>query len=202
MRQFSDSSGRPWSVRGNATALAALRDQAGIDFLNVQNIKNVWAEVLTDPLTLSKMLVAVCGPQVRAAGLTVEDFTDGLSGEVLKVAAAALAEEINDFFLGWQPAVGQLLQQAYRAHLAYMDRTAQLVQTKLSRVNMNERVDQATKVFGAELDRELSQPSSTDGGSCTNSPECSESGGETGRSPNSMPPGGDASAPSGVGRPA
>lgn len=159
MRQFTDADGATWPLRINAAAMARIRDQAGVDFVDSQQSGNIWDAALADPVTLSLILAAACEPTATDRGVSLAAFTESLGGAELREAATVLALEIIDFFLEWSPPVGRLLQTSYRAHQRYMSQADIMVQEKLRRLetDVEKMVEQATKEASLEVDRQLEE---------------------------------------------
>lgn len=163
MRNFEDERSDTWPLNVNAAAMKRIRDQAGIDFVNVRESGNLWDKVIGDPIVLADVLAAVCEPEIIRRGITRDEFLDRLTGRVCHEAAQQLAQEIVDFFLGWSPAIGKLLAKSYDAHRRYMRRANEMVERKLQTLGVDQMVDQATAIAEQEVDQMLADLEKTTG---------------------------------------
>lgn len=97
VHQFTDSKGRSWSVDVTVGALKRCLDLAGIDLADTVE-GDLFDRLALDPILLCNTLAAVCRPQMAENGVTDEDFAEGLAGDVIDQAAAALVDAIVFFF--------------------------------------------------------------------------------------------------------
>ncbi|MCX7424082.1 MAG: hypothetical protein NTW96_00340 [Planctomycetia bacterium] len=95
--QFTDSKGRTWSVTVNVGALKRCIDLAGIDLADTVE-GDLFDRLALDPILLCNTLAAVCRPDMERQKVTDEDFAEGLAGDVIDLAAAALVDAIVYFF--------------------------------------------------------------------------------------------------------
>ena len=95
--QFTDSKGRVWSVAVNVGALKRCLDLAGIDLADTVE-GDLFDRLALDPILLCNTLAAICRPEMQRLTITDEDFAEGLAGDVIDLAAAALIDAIVYFF--------------------------------------------------------------------------------------------------------
>ena len=95
--QFTDSKSRVWSVAVNVGALKRCIDLAGIDLADTVE-GDLFDRLALDPILLCNALAAVCRPEMERQNVTDEDFAEGLAGDVIDQAAAALIDAIVYFF--------------------------------------------------------------------------------------------------------
>lgn len=94
---FTDSKGRVWSVAVNVGALKRCIDLAGIDLADTVE-SDLFDRLALDPILLCNTLAAICRPEMQRLTITDEDFAEGLAGDVIDQAAAALVDAIVYFF--------------------------------------------------------------------------------------------------------
>ena len=97
MKEFQDSQNRRWEVRLNVAAVKRVRDLAGVDLLTAVDGK-LFEELAGDPVKLCDVLFAVVKPQADAAGVTDEQFAEGIAGDAIDAAVTAFLEELCGFF--------------------------------------------------------------------------------------------------------
>ncbi len=98
MKTFTDNAGRSWSVTINVAVLARVRDEAGVDLIRAFEPESGILERLADPVTLCAAVYAACRPQAEKLALTPEQFGESMAGDAIESAAAALLDELVDFF--------------------------------------------------------------------------------------------------------
>ena len=104
--QFTDSKGRVWSVTVNVGALKRCVDLAGIDLADTVE-GDLFDRLALDPILLCNTLAAICRPEMQRLGVSDEDFAEGLAGDVIDLAAAALVDAIVYFFGSSAESVGE-----------------------------------------------------------------------------------------------
>lgn len=96
MTSFKDVHRRDWVITIDVAALKRVRAIAKVDLCQI-GTHAVDAQ-LADPVTLVDAIYAICQPQAQKAGITDEQFGQGLAGDVIEQATAALLEAVIDFF--------------------------------------------------------------------------------------------------------
>jgi hypothetical protein len=96
MSQFTDTSGRTWTLALDGLALKDLRDQLQIDLADVVNASYVQLE--RDPALLTAALAHLLTDQIKAAGITPRQFSAAMIGRHLDEAFAALWGAAEAFF--------------------------------------------------------------------------------------------------------
>lgn len=96
-KTFTDNKSRIWTVEFNVTVAKRIRALLDIDPLSAEPGKDL-ATVINDPIMLADVLYVVCKPQADAAGVTDEQFGEGLAGDAINAATAALMEAYIGFF--------------------------------------------------------------------------------------------------------
>jgi hypothetical protein len=94
MKIFKDSEGREWIIKVTPNSIDRVQELAGVDLLG----SDMLGKIMTDPLTLCRILVALCRPEMETRGITEEQFAEGFCGDVIEEAATALIEDISSFF--------------------------------------------------------------------------------------------------------
>ncbi len=96
MPQFTDTSGRTWTIALDGLSLKELRDALQIDLADVLNSQYVQLE--RDPALLTAALAHFLAEPIKAAGLTPKQFAASLIGRHLDEAFAALWGAAEAFF--------------------------------------------------------------------------------------------------------
>ena len=97
IHHFTDSKGRQWSVAVTVGALKRCVDLAGVDLAATVE-SDLFDRLALDPILLCNTLAAICRPEMQRLGVSDEDFAEGLAGDVIDQAAAALIDAIVYFF--------------------------------------------------------------------------------------------------------
>ena len=190
MRTFVDGSGDQWSIRVTAGAMARIRDQVGVDFLELtkeekdrKSDEDLLIKLVSDPLFAADVLAAVCMPQILERGLTSEAFLDRLGGEALASAVEQLAMEVVDFFLQVAPEVGAALRFGLETYNKFKARLRRRVSRRIEKLSSDEVAETAEKRAADTLEREATKLEARLAGTLsTSSPAASESTGKTGHS--------------------
>ena len=95
MSSFTDTQGRTWSIAINVNVARKLKAEAGYD---VFGSPDAVASVIDNPEALVDALFVVCESQARERGVDGQAFAEGLAGDVIDKATAALMEAVVDFF--------------------------------------------------------------------------------------------------------
>lgn len=99
MREFTDNAGRNWKLDINVGAVKRVRESTRIVLpaLFDDSFKGL-AELAADYIELVDVLWAACQPQAALAGVSAEQFAEGMGGDSLGKATEALARAVADFF--------------------------------------------------------------------------------------------------------
>lgn len=97
MHSFIDTANRTWPVTITVDTIKRVRGLVGFDLLAVVE-KDTLQTLIDDPVVLCDVIYAIIKPAADKAGLTDEQFAQGLGGDVLDNAVGALMEELTDFF--------------------------------------------------------------------------------------------------------
>src|SRR4051794_19389503 len=109
MSTFKDTASREWILRLDAPTIATVRERPGIDLAGLDG--RAYERMNEDPVLLVQVLWELCQEQAQKIPLSFEQFADGLVGDVLDVATAALLDAIAFFF----PSQKRTLVQAIAA---------------------------------------------------------------------------------------
>lgn len=140
MRVFTDAARREWRLTANVASFKRVRERCGVNLYEALHPEGPLPRLERDPLLLGDVLFALCEPQARAAGLSAEQFGEGLAGDAIAAATTALLEELPDFFQSPQrEALRAILEAGQRLATA---RTAAASQA-LSDPQLPQRLDQA-----------------------------------------------------------
>lgn len=99
MSRFTDGAGREWTFQVTVLTVKRVRDQAGIDLLELMEPGSAAFEKLADDVVgLCEVMLAFLDDQFEEAGLTHEDFLRSLDSEdVVREATRACLEAILSF---------------------------------------------------------------------------------------------------------
>jgi hypothetical protein len=157
MHEFSDRTGRTWTLEATYGSYARVRSHTGVSLFDIATEERKSLQQLADPFTLGQVIWSLVEPQAESRGLTPEQFFAEFDGTTLEGAYAALMDEMVFFC---QPRQRKILTAAVQKV-----READKAADKL--------VDEMMPQIEAEIDAALAQW--TSGRSDTNSPESSES---------------------------
>jgi hypothetical protein len=134
MTTFTDTQGRKWDVRLDVAAVRRVRDQAGVDLLNLSD-ESTLHRLVYDPMGLAAVLWALLEPAAQAAGVTEEQFAAGLGGDALTAATDALLESVVGFF---RPAQRRVLQAAISKMGAFEEQQAARLIEQTSAIDLDQ----------------------------------------------------------------
>lgn len=99
MHTFHDGQQRQWTFAVNVLAVKRVRDQTGFDLLVLMDPGNAMFEKLaTDVVSLCEVMIALLSDQLKAAGVTAEEFLQALDNEeIVRTATRACLEAILSF---------------------------------------------------------------------------------------------------------
>jgi hypothetical protein len=118
MAKFSDAKGRPWLVEITVGAYRRLKRDTPLDLDQLAEDGTRLAEIIYGPpFALAAVAECLLGEQVKAAGLTVDEFADAFDPATVDRFGDALLEAIVDFFLRGRAgkvkeALGQKMKEA------------------------------------------------------------------------------------------
>ncbi|QDV85468.1 hypothetical protein [Planctomycetes bacterium TBK1r] len=154
MQKFVDRKSNVWVVDIDSTTLRRVKAIAGVNLLEF--VEGDLVERLShDFLLLGDILYAVCKPQADQQGISDEEFGQGLAGDVISDATAALLEGLVAFFP--EPR-RRLLQTAAAKYQSVQTKAMELVQMKLNSPDLEEEILDKLR---SELDQVTSNGSST-----------------------------------------
>jgi hypothetical protein len=131
MKTFTDAKGREWSIELNISVARRVKAATGVDFLAVWNGQLACLQQLEDPEKLCDGLFCICEAQAKAAGVTAEQFGEGLAGDVVARATTALLEELVGFTPN--PRLRTALQRVLDAGSTAVDRRMTLLEERLDK---------------------------------------------------------------------
>jgi hypothetical protein len=108
MHKFTDTDGREWKLSIHVSAIKRVKDALDLDLLGVADGK-LLQELSEDPMLLANVLFVLCEKQCQDAGISDEQFGEGLGGDVIAEATEALLTELVDFF---RPGRREILRRA------------------------------------------------------------------------------------------
>ena len=132
MREFKDDMGRSWSIHISCASLKRVEAHAGFDFADVGNGKAV--EMFGGSTT---HVLDVLWPLVQAdaekRGIAYDSFGEGLRGDCLTDAIAALKEELLSFFPSSRR---RLMQKLIERMDAIVEQAGQQAEVEIGNVQM------------------------------------------------------------------
>lgn len=150
MKKFLDSSGREWSLNVTIGDAKRIKSNLSVDLLDHRQI----TELAGDPYKLADVIYSLCGSQAKAAGVTDEQFGEGLAGDAIDDATTALLEAITDFFPKRQrPALISLLAKIKEANT----KGAELAEAKLNSPQMHTAIQTALDNASNQIDTILGE---------------------------------------------
>lgn len=127
MKQFTDRTGRRWTLDINVEAVKRVRKLLAVDLLKVLDDKcELLRQLGTDLALLVDVLYALVQPEAAAAGVTDEEFGRAFSGDVIMAARDAFFAELTDFFPDprARTLLAEILAKGERLRELVMDGTA------------------------------------------------------------------------------
>jgi hypothetical protein len=108
VHKFTDAKGREWRIELTYGVLQQVKEDLGIDLLDVQSGGAKSQGLGFDLTAFINLLFVVCEDQAKEANLSDVDFGRSLGGSALKEAFDAFQAEYVDFFQ-FSPATQQIL---------------------------------------------------------------------------------------------
>jgi hypothetical protein len=138
MASFKDAIGREWEIKFDAPKLNRIRTECEVD-LTAMDGKD-FERVADDPFLLVNTLWFVLKPQAVLAGVTEEQFAEGLVGEFIDRAVECLLKAITDFF---NPSKSALLQAIAEENSALRELATAQAMAKVKDPKIRARVMEA-----------------------------------------------------------
>ena len=129
MRVFKDAECREWNMTVNLRAVKALR-AIGVDIMD-ETGGGILA-LSSDVCALGDALWTLCKSQAEQRGITEEQFYDGLHGDSIDAAGAALVDAIIDFFPN---ARREILRRANQKMLAVQEKAIKLASERIDQMD-------------------------------------------------------------------
>lgn len=98
MHKFTDAKGREWRLSLTYGAFQQIKEDLGLDFLDVKQGGVAISKLGFDVTQFVNMLFVLCEEQAKEAAIDDAGFGRGLDGESLKGALDAFLAEYLDFF--------------------------------------------------------------------------------------------------------
>ena len=99
MPTFTDLDNRQWTVKITVADVNRVRDTLTINLLDVlEDDARILGEIMGNLSLLVDVVWCVCQKQAREQNVTVDQFAEGMGGDVLLRAADSLMEALIDFF--------------------------------------------------------------------------------------------------------
>lgn len=95
MRKFTDDQGREWKIALSYGVLQKIKEELGIDLLDIRNSAAAQRLQFDLPAFLN-LLYFAC--DAKAQGVDEQSFWDGFRGDVFDAAYSAFQDEYTDFF--------------------------------------------------------------------------------------------------------
>jgi len=156
--QFRDSKGRSWAIDINVTAVKRVRSLAGVDLLDLADGSLV-ETLIADPVKLADILYALCKPQADQAGVSDEQFGEGLAGDAIAGATDAMLESLAGFFQN--PVQRANLTEVFRRTRVVVQAAHQAVQKRIEGGAIERAAEAALGISGATSTDSPASPAST-----------------------------------------
>lgn len=155
MKEFTDSTGRKWTVEINVAIVKRIKSSLQIDLLDVLG-DNLIDRLSSDPILLCDLLYVTCKDQADAEGITDEQFGKAMAGDAIDGATEAFLNELVDFFpKGRRGAMRKVLDKT----TALQARAIQTAETMID----SGRIDRMVENRFAKMDQEIDQMLSAGG---------------------------------------
>lgn len=146
MRVFKDNEGRSWNLSVDHTSIKRVRATLDVNLLDAVG-GDLIERLATDPILLVDVVYVICQPEVEKRELSDEEFGRSMAGEAIDSAAAALMEDLIDFFPNRQRT---MVRKAWAKYQELADRTMELATAKLESPQLSKRITDS-------IDRQLDQ---------------------------------------------
>lgn len=153
MKCFVDNAGRTWTVAINVAAVKRVRALCGIDLANVITLEpgerpkvDVLERLASDPVLLVDVLFAICQPEAERKGVSDVSFGEGMAGDAIELATAALLDETVSFF---PSAKRKVLEKIVTATRRFETKTKAALETALANPGLDASIDaELTRLTG------------------------------------------------------
>jgi len=99
MKQFTDNSGKEWSIDIHALSIDQVRREVDVDLIAwATGTGEEVAKAASDPVTIIRVMCSLCADQMEKDGVDEVAFAKALRGDGLENAVEALVEDLIDFF--------------------------------------------------------------------------------------------------------
>lgn len=127
MQKYIDSVGRIWVVSIDVATIKRVRSLTAVNLLEI--VEGQLIERLSnDPVLLCDVLYAVLEPQAKTQNVSEESFGQGLAGNAIADATAALLKGLIDFF---PEPKSRLLGKAANKYQQVQSRAMQWIEDRL-----------------------------------------------------------------------
>ena len=96
MLSFDDAAGRTWSLAITINQVKKVRDKCDVDLVG-HELGETLQKLGADPVALCDVLYTICEDQIEKAGLTPEQFGEGLAGDSIDAATDAFLDALVAF---------------------------------------------------------------------------------------------------------
>lgn len=171
---FKDRLDRTWRVDFTWSAAQRLKSATGIsldDLIALPTDKSSatpLVDLLSDPFKVFECVVAVLGPQLRDAGVTVDEFGDGFDAGTIATATQAFLQGLHDFFRS-HPAKQALMRRVVAMSKQALQATADRIEVEMAKQDVTANVNR-------EIDRRLSESFTNTLASSESTPVCGHCG--------------------------
>lgn len=148
MKAFTDDKGREWQISLNVGSVRRVKDQLpDCDLLQPSSGEPpLFTRLSVDDALLCGVLFAVLEPQAKQAGISPEEFAEGMGGKPITAAAEAFMEEWRDFFhCRRRPAFAEMIRRQLEIVVLTQREAAKAVEA----IDMTKAEERITQIFGA-----------------------------------------------------
>lgn len=156
MQKFVDRAGRIWIVDIDNTTLRRVKLLTGVHLLEAID-GDLVTRLSTDPLLLGDVLFAICKPQADSQQVSEESFGEGLAGNAIDDASAALLEGLISYF---PESRRRLLRKAAEKQKMIETRGLTAIEKRLDDPNLVDKIVE-------DLERKLAVPTLNDSSSAS-----------------------------------
>jgi hypothetical protein len=154
MPDFKDTRGRTWTVSVNCTSIERAKSGCSVDLLQIVEAGGELLRKLENPILLVSTLYHLVKPQAdkQSPPVTAEDFGEAMAGDAIDAGAAALLEDVANFFpKDRRPALKALMHKANQAKDAMGKRALSTVEAIDVEKLINEVLGQEQPPTSAEI---------------------------------------------------
>ena len=96
MKTFTDAAGRDWSFAITINTVKRVRTKCDIDLV-ADDLGETLQRLGSDPVVLCDVIYTLCEDQIEKAGVSPEQFGEGLAGDAIDSATEAFLEALVEF---------------------------------------------------------------------------------------------------------